>query len=171
MGGLFESLSGAAGLRAEAKSAQNLAEREAQIAEQEGVAAKIKSGFAQQRQARKGEQIKSTLIARLGAAGALGSPVALDLTAEQAAELELENLLIGFEGEVEAKRAADRAATARFKGRIAKLKGKTAARRANIGFGTQVAILGSSFLTGFGGGAGKVGSGGSLPLPGGPTFA
>ena len=176
MGGVFETLSGAKGLRAEGKSAQNIAEFNAAVAEQQGEAARLKAGFEQQRQAKRGEKIKSTLVARLGAAGGLGSPVALDLTAEQVEELELENLLIGFEGEVAQRRAQSQAVLDRLRGRLAKQRGKTAARRANIRFGTQIATLGvgSSFLTGFGGGAagaGTVGTGGSLPLPGGRTFA
>ena len=174
MGGVFDTLSGAAGLRAEGKSAQNIAEFNAAVAEQEGEAAKIKAGFEQERQAKRGEAIKSTLVAKLGAAGGLDSPVALDLTAAQAEELELENLLISFEGEVGARRAQSQATLDRLQGRLAKQKGKAAARRANIGFGLQVATLAAPFLTGFGGGtagAGKVGTGGSLPLPGGPTFA
>ena len=174
MGGVFDQLSGAAGLRAEGKSAQNIANFNAAVAEQEGEAAKIKAGFEQQRQAKRGEAIKSTLVAKLGTAGGLDSPVALDIIGEQAEELELENLLIGFEGEVAARRAGNQAEIDRLQGRLAKQKGKNAARRANIQFGTQLAILGGTFLTGFGGstaGAGKVGSGGSLPLPGGPTFA
>ena len=146
MSGLFETLSGAKGLRTEGKSRQNIAEFSAQVAEQEAVAEKSKAAFAQKRQAKKGVAIQSALEAKLGQAGGIGSLVAGDLAAEQAAELELENLLIGFEGEVRATRALNQAELDRLSGKLAKQRGKTAARAANIKFGTQV---GTTLLTGF----------------------
>ena len=154
MSGIFENLSGAAGLRAEGKSAQNIANFNAAVALQEAEAQRAKAGFAQKRQAKRGVQIKSALIAKLGAAGGIGSAVAGDLAAEQAAELELENLLIGFEGEVLAGRAESQAELDRLAGRLAKQRGKTAARAANIRFGTQLATTpvtkkGGTLLTGF----------------------
>ena len=159
MGGLFETLSGAKGLRAEGASAQNIAEFNAQVAEQEGKAAKLKSGFEQQRQAIAAEEIKSKQRAAIGAAGGAGSPVAVKLELEQAKELELESLLIGFEGEVASQRAKNTAAARRFEGQLAKLRGKTAARRASIGFGLQLASLAA--LSSFGGGDTGTGTSGS----------
>lgn len=144
MSGIFEQLSGAKGLRAEGKSAQNIAEFNAQIEEQNAIAAKNKAKFEQQRQAKKGVAIKSALEAKLGAAGGLGSPVAGDLVAEQASELELENLLIGFEGEVAAQQRLSQAELDRLSGRLSKQRGKSAARAANVGFGIQLATLGAS---------------------------
>lgn len=149
MSGLFETLSGAKGLRAEGKSAQNIAEFNAQVAEQQAIAERAKAGFAQKRLAKKGVAIQSALEAKLGKAGGIGSPVAADLIGEQAEELELESLLIGFEGEVGAQRAQNQAALDRLQGRLAKQRGKSAARRANVQFGTQIATLG--VLSGFGG--------------------
>ena len=154
MSGLFEELSGAKGLRAEGRSAQNMANFDAAVAEQEAKALRERAKFAQQRQAKRGEEIKGELEAGLAAAGGLGSPVAADLTAEQAAELELENLLIGFEGEVGAGRAETQAELDRLQGRLSKQRGKSAARRANIQFATQLATAsvgakGGSLLTGF----------------------
>ncbi len=154
MSGIFENLSGAAGLRAEGKSAQNIANFNAAVALQEAEALRAKAGFAQKRQAKRVTQTKSALIAKLGAAGGIGSAVAGDLAAEQAAELELENLLIGFEGEVLAGRAESQAELDRLAGRLAKQRGKTAARAANIRFGTQLATTpvtkkGGTLLTGF----------------------
>ncbi len=169
MGGVFETLSGAAGLRTEGKSAQNIANFNAAIAEQEAKAQRAKAGFAQKRQAKRGVEITSALTAKLGAAGGLGSPVALDLAAEQAAELELENLLIGFEGEVLAGRAESQAELDRLAGKIAQQRGKSAARAANVQFGTQLATLGIG--TGlFKGAKTKVGTGGGLPGLGGQRF-
>lgn len=170
MGGLFETLSGAKGLRAEGKSAQNIAEFNARIAEEEATAAKQRSAFASKRQAKKGEQIKSALAAKLAGAGGLGSPVAADLAAEQAAELELEDLLIGFEGEVAAKRSLAQAEVDRLGGRLARQRGKSAARAANVQFGVQLATL----AAGAGGGGGSPLGTSTLPKgvagPTKPTF-
>ena len=146
MSGIFETLSGAAGLRAEGKSAQNIANFNAAVAEQEAEALRARAGFAQKRQAKRGVEITSALTAKLGAAGGIGSPVALDLAAEQAAELELENLLIAYEGEVAAGRAESQAVIDRLSGKLAKQRGKAGARAANVQFGTT---LGTSLLTGF----------------------
>ncbi len=154
MGGIYETLSGAKGRRVEGRSAQNIANFNAEVAEREAEAQRIRAGFAQQRQAKRGAQIKSALTAKIAAAGGIGSPVAADLAAEQAAELELENLLIGFEGEVLAGQAESQAVLDRLSGRLARQRGKTAGRAANIAFGTQLATTpvgarGGTLLTGF----------------------
>ena len=154
MSGLYESLSGAKGIRAAGASERNIAEFNAQVAEQRAVAERRRAAFAGKRQAKKGAEIKSALVAKLGAAGGIGSPVAADLAAEQAAELELENIMIGFEGEVLARRAETQAELDRLRGKLAKQRGKSAARAANIQFGMQLAGLGlsaggQSFLKGF----------------------
>ena len=146
MGGIFEQLSGAKGLRAEGKSAQNIANFNAAVAKQQGVAAKQRAGFASKRQAKKAAQIRRAQTADIAARGGMGSPVAGDLIAEQAAELELENLLIGFEGEVAQRRAESQAELDILSGKLAKQRGKSAARVANIRFGTQI---GTTLLTGF----------------------
>lgn len=155
MSGLFETLSGAKGIRAAGASERNIAEFNAQVAEQRATAERLKAAFAQKRQVKKGAEIKSALIAKLGAAGGIGAPVAADLAAEQAAEIELENLLIGFEGEVLARRAETQAELDRLRGKLAKQRGKSAARAANIQFGMQAGAL---LLTGFGGGGGTTGA-------------
>lgn len=152
--GLFEALSGAKAARAAGKSAQNIAEFNAAIKEQEAKAERERAAFASKRQAKKAAEIKSSLTAKLGAAGGIGSPVAADLAAEQAAELELENLLIGFQGEVLARRAENQATLDRLQGKVARRAGKSAARAANIRFGTQLATTpvgskGGTLLTGF----------------------
>lgn len=149
MSGIFEELSGAKGLRAEGKSAQNILEFNAQVEEQRAVGERARAAFAQKRQAKKGVEIQSALQAKLGKAGGIGSPVAGDLVGAQAEELELENLLIGFEGEVAAQQAESQAELDRLQGKLAKQRGKSAARRANVDFGVQIATLG--FLGGLGG--------------------
>ena len=147
MSGIFETLSGAKGLRAEGRSAQNIANYNAAVAEQQATAERQRAAFGQRRQAKRGAEIKSAQIAALGAAGGLGSPVAGDLAAEQAAELELENLLIGFEGETKAKQLESQATLDILQGKLSRQKGKSAARRANIDFGMQIASV--VFLSGF----------------------
>ncbi len=152
MGGFFETLSGAKGLRAQGANQQRIEEFNAQVSESQARGEEARAAFNQQQQAKEAERIKSRIQANIGAAGGTGSPVAVDITAEQARELELENLLIGFEGEVKSQRLKQSATLSRLQGQLAKAGGKTAARRANIGFGLQLASVGSSFLTGFGGG-------------------
>ncbi len=128
----------------EAKSAQNLAEFNARVQEREATARRQKAAFEQRRQAKRGERVKSALTASVAAAGGLGSPVAADLAAEQAAELELENLLIGFEGEVGARRAESQAEIDRLQGKVARRRGKAAVTASRFKAGTTL-------LTGFGG--------------------
>ncbi len=142
MSGIFETLSGAAGIRTEGKSAQNIANFNAAVAEQQAAAARIKAKFAQKRQVKRGEEIKSALTAKIGAAGGIGSLVAADLAAEQAAEIELGILVTGFEGEIAAGQAESQAELDRLTGRIAEQRGKAAARTANVQFGIQLGTLG-----------------------------
>ncbi len=154
MAGLFEELSGAGAQRAEGRSAQNIANFNAAIQEQQAKAQRAKGTFEQKRQAKRAARVKSALTASIATAGGLASPVAGDLAAEQAAELELENILIGFESEVLAGRAESQATLDRLQGKILRQRGKTAARAANIKFATQLATTefgseGKTLLTGF----------------------
>lgn len=153
MGGLYETISGARAARVEGKSARNIANYNAAVMEQEAKAQRAKAGFEQVRQAERAARIKSTLRARLAASGALpdvGTPLLLQ--EEQAAELELENLLIGYEGEVGARRAESQAILDRLQGRLAKLRGKNLARARNIALAKDIGTM--VFLGGFGRGGG-----------------
>lgn len=141
---------GAAGLlqagqatAAQAESAQNIAKFNAQVQKREATARRQRATFEQRRQVKRGARIKSAQIVDIATAGGLGAPVAADLAAEQAAEQELENLLIGFEGEVGAGRALSQAELDRLSGRVAKRRGRAAVTASRIGAGT-------SLLTGFG---------------------
>ena len=129
--------------KAAAKSQENIDKFNAQVQEQEAKARRTAAKFAGKRQAEKGARIKGTLKTRIAAAGGIGSPVAEDLAAEQAAELELENLLIGFEGEVAATQAEQQTKLDRAAGKIAIQRGKSQATAANV-------KLGTTLLTGFG---------------------
>jgi len=115
-----------AGMEAEAemKSAQNIANYNAAVQEREAKALRQKAAFEQERQAKRAARVKSALTAKVAKAGGLGSPVAADLAAEQAAELELENLLIGYEGEVGAERALSQAELDRLQGRLYRQRGR-----------------------------------------------
>ena len=154
MSGIFESLSGASAVRAQGRSAQNIANFNAAVSTQEAKAQREKSAFEQRRQSERAARVKSALTARIAKAGGLGSPVAADLAAEQAAELELENLIIGFEGEVAARRFESQAVVDTLQGKLVRQRGKAAGRAANIKFATQLATLpvggaGGTLLTGF----------------------
>ncbi len=128
---------------AQAKSAQNIANYNALVQQREAEAIRQKAGFEQKRQAERGARIKSALTARIGAAGGLGAPVAADLAAEQAAELELENLLIGYEAEVGAGRALTQAQLDKLQGKIYRERGRTQRKASYF-------RAGSTLLTGFG---------------------
>ena len=172
MSGFFDQLSGATAARAEGKSAQNIANFNAAVAKQTAKAERLKGKFAQKRQAKRAAEIKSALTAKLGAAGGIGSPVAADLTAEQAAELELEGILIGFESEVAARRAETQAELDVLSGRFAKQRGKAAARSANIQFGVQLGTLAAAggLFKGSPSDVGTPGTGGGLTGRGGRRF-
>lgn len=103
---------------AQARSLQNIASYNALVMEHEAEATRQRARFTQKRLAERGARVKSALVADIAAAGGLGSPVAADLAAEQAAELELENLLVGFEGEVLAGRAEIQAELDRLQAQI-----------------------------------------------------
>ena len=134
---------------AQGKSQQDMANYNARVAEQNAKAKELRAGFAQKRQAKKAAEIKSSQIAKLAAGGGLGSPVAGDLVAEQASELDLENLLIGYEGQVGAEQSRSQATLDRMQGGLYNKAGKATAKRAKIGaastFGLGLAATGVGF--------------------------
>jgi len=91
---------GVAGALHSGKAQQTQLNYQAQLEEREARALKQKSIFDQKRHAKRAVEIESALKTDLAASGArtdVGAP--LMLQEEQAAELELENLLIGAEGQ------------------------------------------------------------------------
>lgn len=129
---------------AEGRAESRLQERNAAIFDQDAVARERKARFDQLRQVISGAKVLGRLRAGLGASGArldVGAPIRL--LSDQAEELELDNLLIGFEGAVEAQRFRNQAVISRFKGSLANIRGK-AARRASF------VKAGASLLTDFG---------------------
>ncbi len=131
--------------RAEAKSAQNIDNFNAQLQEREAEAERARAGFASKRQAEEAARIKSAQVVDIAKAGGLGSPVARDLVSEQAAELEFENLLIGFEGEVRARKAKSQAELDILQGKFTGSRGRNLQRASTvraIGRGSQVFLGG-----------------------------
>lgn len=126
------------------KSQQNMANYNAALMEREAEAIKQKTKFESLRQVKEGRRIRGKLRTQLAASGAeLGEGAPLKLEEEQLAELELENLLIGYEGRKQAARAMSQAELDRLSGRLAKQRGK-AARKASY------LQAGGTLLTGFG---------------------
>ena len=128
---------------AEAKSAQNMANYNAAVQEREAKATRAATDFKQMRQAKEAERVKSSMLAKMGQSGIPGAGTNVLIQGEQAAELELENLLIGYEGELTAQRSESQAAADRLQGKIYKQKGK------NLKTASYYKA-GSSLLTGFG---------------------
>lgn len=127
----------------EAQAAADQAEFNAKVQEQEAKAQRQKAEFEQRRQHRRAKRAEGTLIARLGLGGGLESQAGEAILAEQASESELENLMLGYEGEVLATRAESQAALDRTQAGISRKRGKTLARAGRIG-------AGATLLTGFG---------------------
>lgn len=131
---------------AEGRAQAKLAERNAQIAEQDAVAREQKAQFDSLRQSVAAGVVMGRLTARLGASGArldVGAPIRV--LSEQMEELELDNLLIGFEGQVDAARFREQAVISRFKGSLAKTRGKSARDASFFKAGTSLL---SDFATG-----------------------
>jgi hypothetical protein len=144
---------------AQGKAAERMMQYNAALQEREAKAIEQKARFDQRRQAERAQRIKGSLAAKLAASGArmdVGAP--LMLMEEQAAELELENLLIGYEGQIGAQKALSQAQLDRMQGKIYAKKGRSAKTAGYIQAGT-------SLLTGFGsyGESKGWGSGGGLP--------
>ena len=130
--------------KAQAKSQQGITRFNAQVAQREAEAEEQRTAFAQGRQAESARAVQGSLRAKLAKSGAvLGEGAPLALEAEQAAESELESLLIGFEG---AQRAASLRSQATGLQRQAKDIGAAGRRAATAGF----VGAGSSLLQGFG---------------------
>lgn len=130
--------------KAQAKNQQSVANFNAQVADREAEAEEQRTAFAQERQQRSARAVRGTLRAKLAKSGAelgVGAPLALE--AEQAAESELENLLIGFEGAERARSLRGQATGLR---RQAKGIGAAGRRAATAGF----IGAGATLLSGFG---------------------
>ena len=111
---------------AEGRAQARLNERNALILEQDADARDRKTRFDQLRQVVSGAKVQGRLLAGLGASGArldVGAPIRL--LSDQAEELELDMLLIGYEGAIEARQLRNQAVIQRFQGSLAKARGKS----------------------------------------------
>lgn len=136
---------------AEGKSAQNMANYNASLAEREATMTERKTMLQQRQQNEEAERRKSTMVANMGAAGVVsttGTPLLIQ--AQQAEQDELQNLMIGFEGAEQARALRSEATLQRLQGKQARKAGNAARTASFIG-------AGGTLLSGFGaaGAAGK----------------
>ena len=108
------------------KSAQNLANYNAQIAQNDAIAARQKAEFDARAQERQARLFAGTERASMAATGGelLGMQDVVDMNAEAA---ELEHLAILYGGEVGYRAGQQRADISRFEGSVAKQKAQGAA--------------------------------------------
>lgn len=129
---------------AQAKASKGMADYNAAVAEQNAKMVAEKTKFDQRRHIRYARRVMGKLRAKQAVGGArLDVGAAFLVASEQAYELELENLLIGYEGQIEAGRWRSQAAGFRLRGEYAEMRGE-AAKRASL------YKAGATLLTGFG---------------------
>jgi hypothetical protein len=137
------------GAAAEGKSAQNMANYNAQLAEREAKMTEQKTLIEQRQQMGEAERRRSTMQANMGAEGVVsttGTPLLIQ--AQQAEQDELQNLMIGFSGAEESRSLRSEATLQRLQGKQAMRAGKAARTASFIG-------AGSTLLTGFSSAADK----------------
>ena len=125
--------------KAQSEAEAQMAERNAQTLELDAQAQEEKTKFDLVRAVLTGERIQGALTAQLGASGArldVGAP--LDLLSAQASELDLDRMLIGFEGTTKAARLRDQAGIVRAGGDMALQRGKNAELAGFIGAGSSL---------------------------------
>lgn len=132
-----------------------------QVQEREARAIEQKTAFESLQQARRGRRAVGKARAYAATRGAVtGEGAAADIVDEQYAEMELENMLIGYEGRMQAGRARQKGKLDVYRGRMAKRRGRQAKKASYI-------KAGATLLTGFGA-AHMYGAGGTGQLtPGG----
>ena len=128
----------------EGESAEAIANYNAAVEEQNAKAMQYKAAYDQKRLADESSRVSGTLKTRLAKSGALlGVGTPLSLESEQQAELDLENIMIGFEADTQASRARSQAEVFRLGGQLAKQRGKNAKTASYVS-------AGGTFLTGLG---------------------
>lgn len=128
----------------EAKSQQAVANYNAQVAEQQARAEEAATAYKQRKQAEDASRYASSLRAALGASGVAsdeGTP--LMIQAQQAVESNLDNLMIGYEGQLAASRARSQASLDRAQA------GMYGSRSSSL-MAAGMTTAGTSLLTGFG---------------------
>ena len=129
---------------AQAKGQAAIANYNARVAKQDARAKELRTQFEQQAQAEAGARYGSSLLAGMGASGSIpsqGSPLLVQ--AQQAAESELDNLMIGYTGMVAAGQSRSQASLDRLQASVYRQQAGNYRMAGMIGAGT-------SLLTGFG---------------------
>ena len=138
---------------AEAKGAETVAQYNARVATQQAKAEEQYTKIRQEQQAEDAARHASALQAGLSASGAVpsdGTPLLIQ--ARQAAESELDNLMIGYEGQIRAQRASSQA-------ELDRLQGQIYGQRTGYAKAAGMTGAGATLLTGFTGLAGGQGWG------------
>jgi hypothetical protein len=129
---------------AQAQSQAALAQYNAQLQERQAQAIEQKTTYEQQKQAEEAARRMSALQAGLGGAGVVttaGTP--LLIAAKQTSEDELSNLMIGYEGRIQAGQARSATEMERYQSRMYQQQAKYAKQAGRMRAGTTL-------LTGFG---------------------
>ena len=134
--------------RQQGKDQEAIMKYNAAVKEQEAKQIEAKAVLDSQRNAEQAERIRSSLRAKLGASGAVmseGTPLLLQ--AKQASELEFDNLMIGYNANVDATRLRNGANIDRAQGKMYARAGSNAATATLMNTGGTV--LGGLYDYGF----------------------
>lgn len=127
----------------QARAQQAMSQYNAALQEQQAKQIEAKTLFDQTRNAQEAERQKSSLTAGLGMSGAVtteGSPLLIQ--AKQASESELDNVMIGYEGGINAQ-------SARSQGTLDTMQAGIYGQRANNAMTSGYMNAGTSLLQGF----------------------
>jgi hypothetical protein len=144
---------------AEGEAAQGMAEYNAKLQEREAQQIEAKTAYDQRREAAAADRRMSSLRAGFGASGIVsteGTPLLIQAT--QAAESEMDNLMIGYEGQQQAQASRSGASLSRLEGDIARQKGRNQRTGSFIGAGSTLLSGFGSMGSSGGGGGGSTGS-------------
>ncbi len=111
----------------DAENQAAIQEYNAQVQENDAKQAEVRGAFESRRQAEAAERTQGLLVANLGTSGLVateGAPLLLKAT--QQTESELDNLLIGFDTQIEASRLRSGATLSRLGAKASKSRGKAA---------------------------------------------
>ena len=129
---------------AQGKSEQAMSEYNAKVQKMQAKQIEVKAEYDQQMQHEEAKRRMSSLRVGVGASGAVsteGSPLLIE--AKQASELELENLMIGYEGRIGNQAALNQAEMDIMQGKLSRQKGRNLATAGYTG-------AGRTLLTGLG---------------------
>jgi hypothetical protein len=131
-----------AGAIQQGKSAQNLANYNAQVAQNDAIAARQKAAFDAEAQDRQARLFAGTQRASMAGTGAELLQDVADMSAEEA---ELENLAIRYGGEMGYRAGQQGADLARFQGKVAKQTAQGKAASSLLTGASSVASMGAKY--------------------------